>query len=183
MALAIEAISTATGLVTLQPAWSNLLDRAVHATPFVSPEWLLPWWRRHGRGRPFVLAGWNGARLAGLAPFQDDGGRLTFLGAGAAGEHGLLVEGGHAQEFARAVRERLGEFPAVELDRLPPTDPLLPLLGAGGAPGEAHVSGPLARWRERADEELRAALDARAVRRLLALGRVTFEVADASTVG
>lgn len=64
----------------LAPAWRSL-TREARATPFSSPDWLLPWWREHGAGyRPRVFTWWRGARLVGLAPFAWRRTRLGLVG-------------------------------------------------------------------------------------------------------
>ncbi len=179
--LVIEAVTGVAGFLALAPAWSNLLERAAQASPFQAPEWLVPWWRRFGTGRPHVLAGWDGARLAGLAPLYDDGTRLAFMGAGISDEHGLLVEDEHGPAFARGALEHLEAFPRVDLDQLPPWDPLVPLLGVRGQPGDPLMAGALPGWRDRVERGVRRDVSGRALRRL-GLAPVRFERADAHTV-
>lgn len=66
--LRLETITTSERLVSLRPHWSNLWESCPNATPFQSPEWLLPWWEQLGRGRLFTLAVWHHDQLVGLAP-------------------------------------------------------------------------------------------------------------------
>jgi CelD/BcsL family acetyltransferase involved in cellulose biosynthesis len=76
--LRVEEITTPAGLEALRPEWQALWQRAA-ATPFQSPEWLIPWWRHLGEGRLLMLAIRDGAQegLVGLVPL--------FLHAGAEG--------------------------------------------------------------------------------------------------
>ncbi len=64
----IEPITTTEGLEALRPEWSRLFAQCPDATPFQSPEWLLPWWRHLGGGELFVLALRDKAHLVGVAP-------------------------------------------------------------------------------------------------------------------
>jgi CelD/BcsL family acetyltransferase involved in cellulose biosynthesis len=67
-ALDIEEVTTTTGLERLRPEWSALWARCPTATPFQSPEWLIPWWRHIGDGELWTLALRRSGRLVGLVP-------------------------------------------------------------------------------------------------------------------
>ena len=45
-----DVISDARDLEELRVQWLELWRRCPHATPFQSPDWLLPWWRNLGAG-------------------------------------------------------------------------------------------------------------------------------------
>jgi CelD/BcsL family acetyltransferase involved in cellulose biosynthesis len=68
-ALEIEEATTIEGLEKLRPDWSALWARCPTATPFQSPEWLIPWWRHIGQGELWTLALRHRGHLVGLAPF------------------------------------------------------------------------------------------------------------------
>ncbi|HEV2277165.1 MAG TPA: GNAT family N-acetyltransferase [Acidobacteriaceae bacterium] len=55
-------------LRALEPEWKALWAEDPCATPFQSPEWLLPWWRQFG-GELRTVAIRQGGRLIGLLPF------------------------------------------------------------------------------------------------------------------
>lgn len=55
-------------LRALEPEWKALWERDPQATPFQSPEWLLPWWRQFGGELRAVTIRQSG-RLIGLLPF------------------------------------------------------------------------------------------------------------------
>jgi len=87
--LLAEAITDAAALERLRPAWQALWRQAPEATPFQSPEWLIPWWRHVGEGELLTLAIRRppAEALVGLVPLyihtQPDGRRLVFpLGMG-----------------------------------------------------------------------------------------------------
>jgi CelD/BcsL family acetyltransferase involved in cellulose biosynthesis len=56
------------------------------ATPFQSPDWLIPWWRHLGSGELRAVALYCGNKLTGLLPlYSETGGNgslLRFLGTG-----------------------------------------------------------------------------------------------------
>jgi CelD/BcsL family acetyltransferase involved in cellulose biosynthesis len=66
--LEIEEITTTEGLEQLRPEWSALWASCPTATPFQSPEWLIPWWRYIGEGTLWTLALRRAGGLVGLAP-------------------------------------------------------------------------------------------------------------------
>jgi CelD/BcsL family acetyltransferase involved in cellulose biosynthesis len=129
----LEEIATADGLEALRPEWDALASRCPEASPFLQPEWLLPWWRRLGGGRLLVLGLRDDGRLAALAPFfiYDAGGRrrLALLGSGISDELDLLAEPGCAATAAARVLEHLssiaGAWDECRLDDLPPSSALL----------------------------------------------------------
>lgn len=64
----LKQITTLAELEALRPAWDRLWEECPSATPFQSPDWLIPWWRHLGRGSLWVLALYEGGELSGLAP-------------------------------------------------------------------------------------------------------------------
>jgi CelD/BcsL family acetyltransferase involved in cellulose biosynthesis len=83
-----ELVSCLLRLEELEEDWRELWASLSDATPFQSPDWLLPWWKHYGEGQLFSFAFWDGARLVGLAPLQifrsaaDPTRRLFLLGTG-----------------------------------------------------------------------------------------------------
>lgn len=63
-----EVLRTDEQLAELQPEWKGLWERDPEATPFQSPEWLLPWWRQFGGDLRAVTIRRDG-ELIGLLPF------------------------------------------------------------------------------------------------------------------
>jgi CelD/BcsL family acetyltransferase involved in cellulose biosynthesis len=63
-----EFISDAQRLHELENDWRQLWLSLRDATPFQSPDWLLPWWKHYGEGQLFSFAFWDGDRLVGFAP-------------------------------------------------------------------------------------------------------------------
>jgi CelD/BcsL family acetyltransferase involved in cellulose biosynthesis len=122
----IQEIGSLAELEALSAHWSDLWDRCPRATPFQSPEWLLPWWKRLGRGSLWALALWTGPRLVGLAPFFVTAPfrRLRWLGTGNTDYLGLLAEEGREAGLAGLVAERLvsqkRRWAFADLQQLPP---------------------------------------------------------------
>lgn len=67
-AMQVEMLCAADQLAALEPEWKALWQQDPLATPFQSPEWLLPWWRQFG-GELRTLTIRNSERLVGLLPF------------------------------------------------------------------------------------------------------------------
>ena len=96
--LPLEVVTTTAGLEGLAPEWTALWQRAPAATPFQSPEWLLPWWRHFGNDAPRVLCVRAGGRLVGLLPLYllraPDCSKLLPLGIAVSDYLDGLFEGG-----------------------------------------------------------------------------------------
>jgi len=86
----IQEISSFAELCALKQEWADLWVRSPGATPFQSPEWLLPWWTHlFGGGEMWTIAVRENAvrenavrengRLIGLAPMFMYGGRRVAL--------------------------------------------------------------------------------------------------------
>ena len=79
----VEVVASLAELERLRPDWMALWRRARGATPFQSPDWLIPWWQHIGEGELLTVAFHDEAegRLVGLAPLylyaQSDGQRAV----------------------------------------------------------------------------------------------------------
>ncbi len=122
----VEEISTIEALEALRPEWSALWDRCSSATPFQTPEWLLPWWDSFGSGELAVLAV-RTTRLIGVGPFRIEGGVLRLLGAGISDYLDVLIEPEHRDEAAKAMWQHLRTLPwrRFEFTDVPSGSPLL----------------------------------------------------------
>lgn len=107
----VHEIKGARELESLGPEWSALWDRCPSATPFQTPEWLLPWWESFGAGQLAVFAFRAAGTLAGVAPFWIEGGVLRLLGAGISDYLDVLVEPEWRGAAAELLRERLLRLP------------------------------------------------------------------------
>ncbi|MCC6347023.1 MAG: GNAT family N-acetyltransferase [Nitrospirales bacterium] len=108
-AMTIEEIRDTSSLVALAREWSGLWERCPSATPFQSPEWLLPWWKHFGHDGLMTLAVRQRGRLAGIAPlflFQHPGcgfRQVSLLGSGITDYLDFLMEPEAAEEVTSAV--------------------------------------------------------------------------------
>ena len=68
--LRCEFISNPQRLYEIEKDWRELWSSLSNATPFQSPDWLLPWWKHYGEGELFSFAFWVNGKLVGLAPMQ-----------------------------------------------------------------------------------------------------------------
>jgi CelD/BcsL family acetyltransferase involved in cellulose biosynthesis len=124
-------------LCAFRGAWSDLWQRCPNATPFSSPEWLLPWTRHlYGGGEIWSLAAWDGGRLTGFAPLFLHGAarkQISFLGAGVTDYLDFLLEGAMDGQTSKAAAEALcnfilrsaGGWDRCELVDIPPDSVLL----------------------------------------------------------
>jgi CelD/BcsL family acetyltransferase involved in cellulose biosynthesis/GNAT superfamily N-acetyltransferase len=147
--LEIEEITSAAALEALRGEWQALWDRSPRATPFISPDWLLAWWRHLGGGPLRTLAVRDGRRLAGLLPmfvWESDGVRqLTPLGNGISDHVDLLAAPGRERDVAAAILAHLGEsedWDAADFRDLPADSPLLRCPLPDGIAGETEDEEP-----------------------------------------
>jgi CelD/BcsL family acetyltransferase involved in cellulose biosynthesis len=84
----LEKVTTPAALERLRVEWERLWQQAPHATPFQSPEWLLPWWKHIGRGTLATIAirSAMAGELVALAP-------LYVFAGGATGKRHLFPIG------------------------------------------------------------------------------------------
>ncbi|MDB6088018.1 MAG: glycosyl transferase group 1 [Gammaproteobacteria bacterium] len=111
--LTIEELTDAAELEPLRTEWSGLFDASKEATPFQSPEWLLPWWRCFAGRSLWVLAARLRGRLVGLAPlfiYTDPASkerRVCFIGNGISDSLDILVAGEEGGPVAQAVFDHI----------------------------------------------------------------------------
>ncbi len=87
-------------LDALKDEWRDLWERCPYATPFQSPEWLIPWWHAFRPGRLKCLLLRERGRLAGFAPlYSDETGLLRLAGAGNSDYLDVLVEPGFGVDW------------------------------------------------------------------------------------
>ena len=92
----IEEIVMASRLEALRPEWAGLFAASGQTTPFLSPDWLLPWERCLLSTGLWVLAIRRSGVLAALAPFYLYVGptaerQITLLGNGVSDRLDLLA--------------------------------------------------------------------------------------------
>lgn len=94
MSARTELLSSDGDLAALRTSWIELWDRVPSAVPFISPDWLLPWWRQFGTGQPRVATLWRGNQLTGVLPLYvlPTAGRLLPMGVGISDYFDVLVD-------------------------------------------------------------------------------------------
>ncbi|MFL5575073.1 MAG: GNAT family N-acetyltransferase [Gemmatimonadaceae bacterium] len=150
--VSMDELTSADALEALAPEWRALWARSPSATPFQSPDWLLPWWRHFGRGEPLVLALRDAGALVGVAPFYTfhDGagrpGRLVLLGTGNSDRLDALFDAGFEERGAGAVLARVTaggrDWDVCDLQRLAPSSPLLAAASPDGVTSDVVEEEP-----------------------------------------
>lgn len=94
MSILVETgeISTVEGLDSIRAEWSRLFDSCPSATPFQSPEWLIPWWKHFGQGSLMTLTMRVAGELRGLATMCIKGGKVRLVGSGISDYLGFLLD-------------------------------------------------------------------------------------------
>ena len=86
--MSVDLITSAEALEAVAPEWDALWRRSTAATPFQSPHWCLPWWKRFGSDDPFAIAVRSNGGLDCFAPLyilrdeDSDESLGMFLGTG-----------------------------------------------------------------------------------------------------
>lgn len=110
----IDLIDSLPGLERLRSEWSKLSLECPRATPFQSPQWLVPWTRHLFKGgQIWTLAIRDGTQLIGFAPlfrWGSDRRVVSFLGAGISDYGDLLFTPGRESECVNAVRSFLNDM-------------------------------------------------------------------------
>jgi CelD/BcsL family acetyltransferase involved in cellulose biosynthesis len=135
--LRIQEIGTDAALEALRGDWAALWAAVPTATPFQSPDWLIPWWRHIGEGELLSLALREGAALVGLLSLYvytrpEDGRRVLFPMGIATTDYldALILPGREAAAMALALghlaaHAREGRWEEAEWPQLRPGSPLL----------------------------------------------------------
>ncbi len=120
-------------LATLRNEWRELWAQCPRATPFQSPDWLLPWWRQFGNDTPWVLTLRWEERLIGLLPlflWERSGKRVaSLIGSGITDHLDALVPPGFEQMAAESwfayLAQQTGRWDECDWQELPADSPLL----------------------------------------------------------
>ena len=196
----VGEVTTGEGLEALSPEWDALWERCPHATPFQSPAWVLPWWRRLGCGRLWVLTLRRGGRLVGLAPlcvsryYGTPLRRVCILGTGNTDYLDLLLEPEAAELGTRLLLDHLARerrrWDFCDFQQLRADSPLLHTAMPAGLRAEIRTQETcpvlsLSGRGEGVEEWLspRMAANLRYSRRRLAREGGRLETADADTLG
>ncbi len=115
-------LTTAEQLDALGAEWERLLERSPDANTFLSPAWLLTWWRAYAPdARLHAIAARRAAELVGLAPMMSVRERchgvplecLRFLGDGTfeSDHQGFVTVAEDARQLQHALLEQLRQLP------------------------------------------------------------------------
>lgn len=133
----VEIVTELDALEVRAPEWWDLWRRTPAATPFLSPAWLLPWYRSFAPGPLLAICVWRGRRMTGLAPLyreQDPGGdRILPLGIGISDYLDLLIEPGEesaGELMWDALSEAAEPWRLCSLEELPPFASALQMRGS-----------------------------------------------------
>ncbi len=147
--LDLEIVGSLDGLARLAEPWSELLDRCPFATPFQSPEWLLPWCRRFAPSRTRAVVARRGAELVAVLPLfeLDSNGKraLALAGEGISDYLDAVVDPMLGAAEVHRLLEAAAELGADELwlDELRPGSPLLAASNAAARPVEPASACPV----------------------------------------
>lgn len=106
-----EILRDGAALAAIGPAWRALYERCPDASPFQSPDWLLPWWSVFAPGEPRVAAVSAADRLVALAPvyLEEASGRLLPIGISLSDDTDVLVDPDAPEAGDRLVAALSGE--------------------------------------------------------------------------
>ncbi len=134
----VELVENTAALDRLAPAWADLWRRARSAPVFLSPAWLVPWWRAFHPGELRIVAVRSGGQLVGLAPlYREDGPlgqRLLPIGISVSDHLDLLVDPDRPEAGA-ALLTVCGDDPdwtSLELEELHPRAAALDIAAPDG---------------------------------------------------
>ena len=129
-ALRIRGADSLEELESLRGEWLVLWRTSKSATPFQSPDWLIPWWKHFDPGRLCVLVLEEGGRLVGIAPFfaNEDQRRLRLIGTSNTDYQDVLIDDPAVPEVTAAIFAYLCQqrrWDVIDLENLRPGSPLL----------------------------------------------------------
>ena len=139
----IEVITGTNELYALRDEWSQLWNRCPRATPFQSPEWILPWWRCFGNDRLHTLLLRREGRLVAMLPGYILEDCFQLLGIGSSDHLDLIAHPGLESDATGAMLDHLtgdqATWTRCEFQQLAPDSPLLQHSAASGWREEATV--------------------------------------------
>lgn len=111
-------------LTALRDEWRLLWNRSPSATPFQSPDWLIPWWDIFAPGELRVVTVHQNEELVGLAPMYHEAAtaRLLPIGLSLSDYQDILIDPAHTDVAVEAIASAIGSMPDVErceFDELP----------------------------------------------------------------
>ena len=141
----VEVIEDTARFAALRSPWTRLLGKSLADSPFLTWEWLYPWWTHlHGGRTLHLLTVRQCDELIGIAPLARVGAplpwlsRLEFLGTGYAGSDylDLILHRDYETEALDEIAKTLSaEGSALHLDHVPIASAASRLLRPVGASG------------------------------------------------
>jgi CelD/BcsL family acetyltransferase involved in cellulose biosynthesis len=143
-------VEDAAGFDALAPEWRDLWGRRPDSLPFLTPAWLLPWWRHFVPGAILIMRARGDERLVGLAPFYVELGpderRLLPVGISLSDHLDVLADPACEAEALACLAEtawaRRDAWDRWELEDLPPDAPALRLPSPPDATDEVIEQTP-----------------------------------------
>jgi CelD/BcsL family acetyltransferase involved in cellulose biosynthesis len=190
--VAYKVIRTTRELDGFAPLWSALWQDDPQATPFQSPEWLLPWWHQFGQPELRAVVISQDARLIGFLPFYiyqepDTGERqLLLLGVGTTDYLDGIFSPACTQEYVQAALDLActeKDWDILSASQLRPPSMLFQALQSAGLSirhfdGESCSRMPAVRMAELPQKIRRNAMYYR--NRAMRLGKLELTVANES---
>lgn len=114
-------ISDAPAFARLAPEWRVLWRVSPNATPFQSPDWLLPWWDAFAPGELQVIAVRRDNELIGVAPLyrEAESARVLPVGVALSDYVDVLLHPRFTQEAANAAAQAIASLDGIELVEFP----------------------------------------------------------------
>ena len=143
-ALHTKVLHSKTELQSIEEEWSTLWSQDIDATPFQSPQWLIPWAQCFGADRLLSIAIYRDQRLVALVPLyiytcpQSHQRQLLLLGAGTSDYLGCLADEKTGTDVLKEIQRELfsqNSWDIAHWDQLRSGSPLLRLPGI-----DSHVS-------------------------------------------
>lgn len=147
--ISASPLGTLEELLDIANEWADLWRRCPGATPFQSPDWLIPYWTHLGEGELWTLAFRHNGKLVGLAPMSiytqpaSSERHLILLGTGISDYLDALFEPGFTGPCVAAMHETMESsrelWDAADLQQLRSGSPLLVEETPPGWTGQINV--------------------------------------------
>jgi len=124
-ALAVREIESMDELEAIRSDWLALWSSLPAATPFQSPDWLIPWWKHFGVDQLRVQVLLNEERVVGVAPLFVSADRLRLIGTGNTDYLDLLAEDAECAAAIVAYLCRNRSWNEIDFENLRCESPLL----------------------------------------------------------
>src|ERR1051326_1651495 len=123
-----QEVARLNDLLKIYPGWNDLYRRCSSATPFQSPDWLIPLLSNLAHGLLSVIAVWAGEELVAILPLAQEDGVLSFIGAGITDYQDVLIAERYVDQTLESFSTYLREH-RYELNEVRYNSPLLRLSG------------------------------------------------------